>query len=93
MARPETVDLLARLIGFDTTSRNSNLSLIDFAEAYLSDHGFACERVPSPDGQKANLWATVGPADVPGYVLSGPYGLRAGGRPRLVERSLHPERE
>ena len=65
------VDILAALVGFDTTSRNSNLALIDWVEAYLARHGVASRRIPDETGRKANLWATIGPPDVPGYVLSG----------------------
>jgi acetylornithine deacetylase len=65
------VEILSTLVAFDTTSRNSNLALIDWVEAFLRPLGFACERVPDPTGLKANLWATIGPATAPGFVLSG----------------------
>lgn len=64
-------DILATLIAFDTTSRNSNLALIQWVEAYLSDHGVAATRVPNADGGKANLYATVGPSVEGGVILSG----------------------
>ena len=64
-------DLLAQLVRFDTTSRESNLALIDFVRTYLQDHGVACELVYNAHKSKANLLATLGPADVPGIVLSG----------------------
>ena len=54
-------DLLARLVAFDTTSSKSNLDLIAFVEDYLDSHGIASTRVPSPDGAKADLFATIGP--------------------------------
>jgi acetylornithine deacetylase len=63
--------VLDRLIAFDTTSRNSNLPLIDWVEDYLAGHGITGERVYNREGTKANLWVTIGPKDVPGYVLSG----------------------
>lgn len=63
--------ILAKLVAFDTTSRNSNLALIDWVEAYLAEHGVAAKRVYDETGQKANLWATIGPAEKPGYILSG----------------------
>lgn len=66
-----TRSILAALVGFDTTSRNSNLALLDWVEAYLNEHGVTSERVYDASGQKANLYATIGPKDVPGYVLSG----------------------
>lgn len=64
-------ELLAQLVRFDTTSRESNLALIDFVRTYLQDHGVACELVYNEHKSKANLLATIGPADVPGIVLSG----------------------
>ncbi|MGY1949419.1 acetylornithine deacetylase [Pseudomonas pergaminensis] len=64
-------DLLAQLVRFDTTSRESNLALIDFVRTYLQDHGVACELVYNEHKSKANLLATIGPAEVPGIVLSG----------------------
>jgi hypothetical protein len=54
--------ILETLVGFDTTSRNSNLALIEWVEAYLDGHGVPHRRVLSPDGTKSNLLATVGPA-------------------------------
>lgn len=65
------VAILSRLIGFDTVSRKSNLALIEWVEGYLAEHGIESHRVPDETGQKANLIATIGPRDVPGYVLSG----------------------
>ncbi|MDR6353621.1 hypothetical protein Q3H58_000292 [Pseudomonas psychrotolerans] len=64
-------DLLARLVAFDTTSRESNLALIDFVARYLDVFGVPYERIYNAAGTKANLFATLGPADVPGIVLSG----------------------
>lgn len=71
MPTPATLTVLDALIGFDTTSRNSNLPLIDWAEDWLTRHGATCRRVHDETGTKANLWATFGPSDVPGWVLSG----------------------
>jgi acetylornithine deacetylase len=64
-------DILATLVGFDTTSRHSNLALIEWVEAYLDGHGVPHRRVPNADGTKSNLLATVGPAVEGGAVLSG----------------------
>lgn len=71
MARLTTADILGKLVAFDTTSRNSNLPLLDWVEDYLSGFGIAGERVYDETGSKANLWVTIGPKDVAGYVLSG----------------------
>ncbi|KUM42999.1 acetylornithine deacetylase [Pseudomonas sp. EpS/L25] len=64
-------ELLARLVAFDTISRESNLALIDFVAGYLDGFGVPYELIYNAEGTKANLFATLGPADVPGIVLSG----------------------
>lgn len=65
------IDLLRRLVAFDTTSAKSNLELIAFVDEFLDGHGIEAHIVPSEDGAKANLFASIGP-DVPGgVVLSG----------------------
>ncbi len=66
-----TLDILTRLIAFDTTSRNSNLELIAWVEDFLSQRGIASRRVANADGTKANLYAVIGPDVAGGVVLSG----------------------
>ena len=70
-SRTELVDLLATLVAFDTTSAKSNIALIAFVEDYLKGHGIASTLVPSPDGAKADLFATIGPEGRGGIGLSG----------------------
>ncbi|MDP1739123.1 MAG: acetylornithine deacetylase [Caulobacter sp.] len=65
------IAILGHLVGFDTTSRGSNLALIDWVQAHLTEQGVESRRIASPDGGKANLLATVGPAVEGGIVLSG----------------------
>ncbi|MEM7688825.1 MAG: acetylornithine deacetylase [Pseudomonadota bacterium] len=65
------IEWIARLVRHDTTSRHSNLNLIEDVEAYLAEHGVASTRVPNADGTKANLYFTVGPMVEGGVVLSG----------------------
>ncbi|MBX9746805.1 MAG: hypothetical protein K2X34_07880, partial [Hyphomonadaceae bacterium] len=65
------LDILSRLVAFDTTSRNSNLALIEWVEAFLRVRGIASRRVANADGSKANLYAVVGPVVEGGVVLSG----------------------
>ncbi|HWU79028.1 MAG TPA: acetylornithine deacetylase, partial [Caulobacter sp.] len=65
------VDILGRLVAFDTTSRLSNLTLVEWVEAYLAGLGVASRRVPNADGTKSNLLASIGPAIPGGVVLSG----------------------
>ncbi len=65
------IGILARLVAFDTTSRRSNLELIQWVERYLADLGVPSRRVPNADGTKSNLMAMIGPAVEGGVVLSG----------------------
>jgi acetylornithine deacetylase len=64
-------DLLKTLVAFDTTSRESNLQLIEFVRDYLTRFDVPCELIYNEQRSKANLFATLGPADRPGIVLSG----------------------
>ena len=66
-----STEMIGRLVGFDTTSRNSNLALIDFVRDYLEGWGIASELVFDAERRKANLFATIGPKDMGGIVLSG----------------------
>lgn len=63
--------LLERLVEFDTTSRESNLALIDFVWHYLTDLGVNCELIHNAGRSKANLYARLGPAGSGGILLSG----------------------
>jgi acetylornithine deacetylase len=65
--------LLERLVGFDTTSRLSNLPLADFVADYLDRPAVSIDRVWSNDGTKANLVVRIGPErpDGEGLTLSG----------------------
>jgi acetylornithine deacetylase len=65
------IETLATLVAFDTTSRGSNLALIDHVEGILRGLGAATRRVPNADGTKASLLATIGPNVEGGVVLSG----------------------
>lgn len=64
------IEILEHLAACPTVSADSNLSLIAYAEELLTTAGFACRRFPTPDGRKAALFATLGPAGQPGLLLS-----------------------
>ena len=66
-----SLEILDRLVSFDTTSRNSNLALIAWVRAYLD--GFAIPYRLSYDaaGERANLHAIIGPEGPGGVALSG----------------------
>jgi len=65
------LDQLALLLALDTTSRESNLALIQHIRDYLAQWGISSELFYSDDGRKANLYATLGPAGGGGVMLSG----------------------
>lgn len=62
--------ILSELISIESISANSNLDIIAYIERLLALSGVSARRVPSSDGRKASLLATIGPADRPGLVLS-----------------------
>ena len=66
-----SIEMLKRLVAFDTTSRNSNLDLIRYIQGYLDDFGVESTLVPNDEGTKANLYASIGPGVPGGIVLSG----------------------
>lgn len=70
-ARLEPLAMLERLVAFDTESSKSNLGLIDFVADYLDGWGVPHIRAPNAAGDKAALFATIGPAVDGGVVLSG----------------------
>lgn len=63
----QTLTLLDRLVGFPTVSADSNLQLIDFAEAQLRQAEFETHRIPDDTGTKAGLMARRGSG--PGGVM------------------------
>lgn len=65
------VEILEKLVAFDTVSARSNLALVDYVEDLARAAGAETDRVLDETGTKAALWITLGPRDVPGYVLSG----------------------
>ena len=66
----QTIEVLERLIGFNSVSARSNLDIIDYIEGFLRERGFRTIRITDPTGQKAGLFAEIGPADG-GIMLSG----------------------
>ncbi len=57
---PRSLELIRQLVRFDTTSRRSNLALIDWVREYLGSHGIASRLTHDDDTTKANLFATIG---------------------------------
>jgi acetylornithine deacetylase len=69
--RLNTTELLARLVSFDTTSRNSNLPLMAYVREYLDAHDVPYRVSADATGEKANIHAIIGPQQPGGVALSG----------------------
>lgn len=69
--RQASLDMITKLIGFDTVSRNSNLDLINYVRNYLDDFKIESYLVSNDEGTKSNLFASIGPREPGGVVLSG----------------------
>jgi len=65
------LEMLEKLVSFPTVSSESNLAVIDFVANYLDSHGVQSHLVHDETGQKANLYANVGPKTAGGVILSG----------------------
>lgn len=63
--------ILDRLVSFPTVSRDTNLPLVDWVEAYLASHGITAHRYWNEERTKAALFAHVGPWQEGAVVLSG----------------------
>lgn len=68
---PSPRDILQSLIAFDTVSARPNRALIDHVQGLLAAAGVESRLVPTADGGKANLYATIGPSGHGGVMLSG----------------------
>ena len=65
------IDILKSLVGFSSVVGQPNGAIVSWIEAQLGSLGFAVHVIPGPEGDRANLFASIGPVDKPGYVLSG----------------------
>lgn len=65
------LSILETLLSFDTTSRESNLALIDWVVSYLTHHGVPVSLTYDDDRRKANLFGHCGDVSLPVLVLSG----------------------
>ncbi|KPZ07480.1 Acetylornithine deacetylase [Pseudomonas amygdali pv. ulmi] len=68
---PRALEILKRLIAFDTVSSEPNMALIEYVRELLASKGIESLIVNDETGKKANLFASTGPRDVPGVLLSG----------------------
>jgi len=65
------IEILKTLISFDTTSSESNLALMHYIQSFLADHDIESRLIYNQEKTKANLYATIGPQDKAGVMLSG----------------------
>ena len=70
-AENKYIDILSKLIGFDTVSSQSNLDLIDYIREKLQQKGFETQVIHNEAQTKANLMASIGPEDAKGILLAG----------------------
>ena len=75
------VEMLERLVSFRTVAGASNQELIAFVADYLLSHGVVTHVLPGPEGDRSNLFATIGDPSQPGYVLSGHVDVVPAGEP------------
>ncbi|WP_026621048.1 acetylornithine deacetylase (plasmid) [Ensifer sp. WSM1721] len=67
----QAVEILEKLVGFASVAGTSNADIVAWIRGYLQSHGIAATVLPGPEGDRSNLFATIGPMDVSGYILSG----------------------
>ena len=66
-----TIEILKTLIAFPTISADSNMKLVDYCSDQLIKVGAEVKIIKNDNGIKANLYATIGPRNIPGVMLSG----------------------
>jgi acetylornithine deacetylase/succinyl-diaminopimelate desuccinylase-like protein len=97
ITRPEDLvgyDLIRRLVGFPTVSRDSNLALIEWIRAYVEELGATTALTFNDDRRKANLFVTFAArgrqCDARRHRPVRAYGRGAGRRPAVGHRSVRP---
>nr|WP_189490031.1 acetylornithine deacetylase [Limoniibacter endophyticus] len=74
-------DILARLVGFPSVVGTPNAPIVRWIGDYCLEHGAQVTTLTGPEGDRANLFATIGPRDRPGYILSGHMDVVPAGEP------------
>lgn len=64
-------EMLAKLVAFPSVVGTENGALMDFIRDYLAQYGVSSSTISGPEGDRFNLFATIGPSDCSGYILSG----------------------
>lgn len=64
-------EILKALVQFPSVVGQPNGAIAGWIAQYLGDLGIEAQLLPGPEGDRTNLFATIGPRDLPGLVLSG----------------------
>lgn len=67
----QAIDILEKLVSFPSVVGTPNDAIVDWVRSFLKAHGAVVHVLPGPEGDRVNLFATLGPRDTAGYVLSG----------------------
>jgi acetylornithine deacetylase len=67
----QAVEILESLISFPSVVGTPNEDIVAWIRDYLERHAVAVTVLPGPEGDRSNLFATIGPKELPGYILSG----------------------
>lgn len=89
----DVFDILDRLVAFPSVAGKPNGDITGWIEAYLAGYGAQVTVLPGPEGDRSNLFATIGPADVPGYILSGHMDVVPAGEPQWSSAPFTLRRE
>ena len=63
--------ILADLVAIPSLPGTPNAAIVDRIGAEFTRHGVESTVILGPEGDRSNLFATIGPRDRPGYILSG----------------------
>lgn len=77
----DTVEILARLVAFRSVVGTPNDGIVGWVQAYLQGLGIHVTVLPGPEGDRSNIFATIGPRDAAGYILSGHMDVVPAGEP------------
>jgi len=74
-------EILARLVAFPSVAGTPNDAITGWMRDYCQAAGAAVTVLPGPEGDRANLFVTIGPREVPGYIISGHMDVVPAGEP------------
>ncbi|CAN7267544.1 acetylornithine deacetylase [Pararhizobium sp. LjRoot235] len=67
----QAVEILEQLVAFPSVVGQANGAIVEWIRAYVARFNQEVTILPGPEGDRSNLFATIGPKSVPGYILSG----------------------